>query len=259
MDVKNNSLINTFQINKKDIITIVGAGGKTSLMLSASSYLRKDYKVLVTTTTHIYMPDKKYYDEMIVVSEDEDNNLDEILETNKKGVYIIGSEVINNSNKPKLKGLSFEMLDKVTPYFDIIIIEGDGSKEKPLKGWKDNEPVVYSKTTKTIGVIDINSLGLDINEENIHRVEKFLQIVNEDLDDEKSYKKVSINHLKNIITNKNGLFKISIGEKTLFINKCEDEKSIISAKKLINKLKNETNIDKLIYGSVIEDKFTDLY
>ena len=109
MDVKNNSLINTFQINKKDIITIVGAGGKTSLMLSASSYLRKDYTVLVTTTTHIYMPDKKYYDEMIVVSEDEDNNLDEILETNKKGVYIIGSEVINNSNKPKLKGLSFEM------------------------------------------------------------------------------------------------------------------------------------------------------
>ena len=73
MDVKNNSLINTFQINKKDIITIVGAGGKTSLMLSASSYLRKDYKVLVTTTTHIYMPEKKYYDEMIVVSEDEDN------------------------------------------------------------------------------------------------------------------------------------------------------------------------------------------
>ena len=66
-------------------------------------------------------------------------------------------------------------------------------------------------------------------------------------------------HIKNIITNKNGLFKISIGEKTLFINKCEDEKSIISAKKLINKLKNETNIDKLIYGSVLEDKFTDLY
>ena len=47
--------------------------------------------------------------------------------------------------------------------------------------------------------------------------------------------------------------------KNLFINKCEDEKSIISAKKLINKLKNETNIDKLIYGSVLEDKFTDLY
>ena len=60
MDVKNNSLINTFQINKKDIITIVGAGGKTSLMLSASSYLRKDHKVLVTTTTDIYMRYKKY-------------------------------------------------------------------------------------------------------------------------------------------------------------------------------------------------------
>ena len=52
------NLIDTFKISKKDIITIVGAGGKTSLMYSASSLLRKDYKVLVTTTTHIYIPDK---------------------------------------------------------------------------------------------------------------------------------------------------------------------------------------------------------
>ena len=52
------NLIDTFKISKKDIITIVGAGGKTSLMYSASSLLRKDYKVLVTTTTHIYTRQK---------------------------------------------------------------------------------------------------------------------------------------------------------------------------------------------------------
>ena len=46
------NLIDTFKINNKDIITIIGAGGKTSLMFSASSLLRNDYKVLVTTTTH---------------------------------------------------------------------------------------------------------------------------------------------------------------------------------------------------------------
>ena len=64
------NLIDTFKISKKDIITIVGAGGKTSLMYSASSLLRKDYKVLVTTTTHIYIPDKSIYDEINKIIEE---------------------------------------------------------------------------------------------------------------------------------------------------------------------------------------------
>ena len=37
------------------------------------------------------------------------------------------------------------MLDEIIHYFDIVIIEGDGSKEKSLKGWRDSEPVIYGK------------------------------------------------------------------------------------------------------------------
>ena len=164
------NLIDTFKINNKDIITIIGAGGKTSLMFSASSLLRNDYKVLVTTTTHIYIPDNNLYDKIIMLTHFENENYNNILQNNKNGVYVIGSHIVNNS---KIKGLTFDMLDKITPYFDVVIIEGDGSKEKSLKGWNDNEPVIYPKTTKTIGIVDISSIGIDINEENIHRVDKF--------------------------------------------------------------------------------------
>ena len=152
------SLIKSFSIKNKDIITIVGAGGKTSLMFSASSLLRKDYKVLVTTTTHIYVPDEKLYDKMIMLSDTKDDNYENIIKENKNGVYVIGSSIVNKvgTNKPKIKGLNGQMLDKIVPYFDIVIIEGDGSKEKPLKGWRDDEPVVYDKSTKTIGVVDIS-------------------------------------------------------------------------------------------------------
>ena len=169
------NLIDTFKINNKDIITIIGAGGKTSLMFSASSLLRNDYKVLVTTTTHIYIPDNNLYDKIIMLTHFENENYNNILQNNKNGVYVIGSHIVNNS---KIKGLTFDMLDKITPYFDVVIIEGDGSKEKSLKGWNDNEPVIYPKTTKTIGIVDISSIGIDINEENIHRVDKFLEIIN---------------------------------------------------------------------------------
>ena len=298
----NKNLIDTFNIKNKDIITIVGAGGKTSLMFSASSLFRKNYKVLVTTTTHIYVPDKNLYDEMIMLSdikddkvsrENQENNNDsyndenhnnekysDLIKNNKKGVYVIGNYIINNSNAntsncntdhskenpPKLKGLTFDQLDKITPYFDIVIIEGDGSKEKPLKGWRDLEPVVYNKTTKTIGVVDISSIGLYINEENIHRVEKFLKIIdkdskiiNQDLEtnNKKSLKVVKLEHVKNLVLHENGLFKIYKGEKILFINKVENINDKIHALNLIENIKNEnpSYIDKFIYGSVFKNKF----
>ena len=276
------NLIDTFKISNKDIITIVGAGGKTSLMFSASSLLRNDYKVLVTTTTNIYVPDKNLYDEMIMLSDIKKNNISRenqkydnekyhnIIRNNKKGIYVIGNYIVNDSNMnkkvPKIKGLTFDQLDKIAPYFDIVIIEGDGSKEKCLKGWNDAEPVIYLKTTKTIGVVDINSIGLYINEENIHRLDRFLEIINkdskiinEDLENinENSPKVVKLTHLKNLILNKNGLFKIYKEEKILFINKVENISNKIHALNLIENIKDEnpSYIDKFVYGSIFKNKF----
>lgn len=243
------NLIDTFKINNKDIITIIGAGGKTSLMFSASSLLRNDYKVLVTTTTHIYIPDNNLYDKIIMLTHFENENYNNILQNNKNGVYVIGSHIVNNS---KIKGLTFDMLDKITPYFDVVIIEGDGSKEKSLKGWNDNEPVIYPKTTKTIGIVDISSIGIDINEENIHRVDKFLEIIND-----YSNNKVNIEHLEKLILNENGLFKFYKGEKILFINKVEDINKRKNALNIIKDIKNENQsyIDKFIYGSIFNNEF----
>ena len=243
------NLIDTFKINNKDIITIIGAGGKTSLMFSASSLLRNDYKVLVTTTTHIYIPDNNLYDKIIMLTHFENENYNNILQNNKNGVYVIGSHIVNNS---KIKGLTFDMLDKITPYFDVVIIEGDGSKEKSLKGWNDNEPVIYPKTTKTIGIVDISSIGIDINEENIHRVDKFLEIIND-----YSNNKVNIEHLEKLILNEKGLFKFSKGEKILFINKVENINKRKNALNIIKDIKNENQsyIDKFVYGSIFNNEF----
>lgn len=248
-------LIKSFNIKNKDIITIVGAGGKTSLMFSASSLLRKDYKVLVTTTTNIYVPDEKLYDEMVMLNEIEDDNYKNIIEKSKNGVYVIGNYIENKlgQNKPKIKGLNSQTLDQIAHYFDIALIEGDGSKEKPLKGWRDDEPVVYDKSTKIIGVVDISSIGLEINENNIHRLDKFLNIIN----DNKS-QKVKLEHLKNLVLNKNGLFKVSKGEQVLFINKVESSNNKTDAILLIEKIKNENSsyIDRFIYGSVFKNEFS---
>ena len=83
-------------------------------------------------------------------------------------------------------------------------------------------------------------------------MDKFLEIINED-----SPKTVNLTHIKNMILNKNGLFKIYKGEKILFINKVENINNEINALNLIENIKNENSsyIDKFIYGSIFKNKF----
>ena len=45
-----------FNIKKSDVVTITGAGGKTSLMFALANELSTLGKVLVTSTTKIYVP-----------------------------------------------------------------------------------------------------------------------------------------------------------------------------------------------------------
>ncbi len=67
---------------------------KTSLMLNLSEELRPNNKVLSTTTTKIYNPDKIYYD-FICIGEKNCYIYDHIKQT---GVYVYG-KCINNDNK----------------------------------------------------------------------------------------------------------------------------------------------------------------
>ncbi len=111
---------------KRSIISIVGAGGKTSLMLNLSEELRPYNKVLSTTTTKIYTPDRTSYDFMCIGEE----NCYIYDHLKKNGVYVYG-KFINNDNK--LIGFSKNFLDEKFKYFDYSILEADGSKKSPLK------------------------------------------------------------------------------------------------------------------------------
>ena len=50
----------------------------------------------------------------------------------------------------KVKSLDFDLLKKIILLGDFILIEGDGSKNLPLKAPKDNEPVIIKETNLVI-------------------------------------------------------------------------------------------------------------
>lgn len=227
-------------LGKKEIISIVGAGGKTTMLFKFAKELAKEHRVLVTTTTKIFAPDKEQYDFLCT----DKNEFEKYENENKNGIYVFGLG-INKDNK--IIGLSESEIEILEPYFDYIIIEADGSKQKPLKGWNETEPIIYSKTTKNIGILDIRSIGTKINEENIHRSELFCKIAKAKINEN-----VSLENIENIIIDPNGLFKNSKGEKILYINKVENSQTILLAKQLVRKIKQNHPdfLNEIIIGSL---------
>lgn len=234
------NLSSLLDFKDREVISIVGAGGKTTLMFRLASELRRMNKLLVSTTTKIYVPREEEYD-FITVGQ---KGLEEFTSKKEKGIYVYG-DLINNEGK--LVCLSSENLLGISDNFDITLYEADGSKGKPIKGWNANEPVIEKGTTKTIGVLSIESLGLEINEINIHRIDEFLRLTGEKIGNN-----ISVETLVSVICSSQGLFKNSCGEKILFINKIETKEQKDWALCLIDHIneKNHGIINKIIYGSL---------
>ncbi|MEJ8554232.1 selenium cofactor biosynthesis protein YqeC [Tepidibacter sp. Z1-5] len=221
------------KFTKKEIISFVGAGGKTTSVFKLAKELKnRNKKVLVTTSTAIYYPNEGDYDELIV---NDSINIDRIKEGS---ITVIGREV---SKENKLLGLSKQSIDEIynLKVFDYILVEADGSKRKSIKSPADHEPVIPINTDKVVGVIGLDCIGKKINEENVHRPELFCNITNskmeEMIDEDKIFK---------LIINEKGLFKDTSKEckKYVLLNKveCEERKKIASRiKELVIKSKFE--------------------
>lgn len=221
-------------IERGDVISIVGSGGKTTTMFLMAEELKNLGTVLVTTTTKILIP-KVLKDYELCF-----NSVDSLLKYNlslKNKVVILGSGVENG----KLVGLNNLELSKVREKFDYILIEADGSKKLPLKAWRENEPVILKYTTKTLGVIPADLIGKKLDYNLVFNSELFKLRF-------KSEEYFSKEVLYNVITDKEGIFKNSRGIKYIFFNRAEGE-----VKKYIGDvvfyLKNKTENINYIYGS----------
>ncbi|MGL5328243.1 MAG: selenium cofactor biosynthesis protein YqeC [Peptostreptococcaceae bacterium] len=234
-------------INKDEVISVVGAGGKTSFINYFTKAHRETNKVLLTTTTKIYRPDSSQYDNIKMTELDNKKSLMNNYKYIKNGVTVVG-KFINEENK--IIGLDFEEIELIKKQFDFTLIEADGSKKKKLKGWKNHEPVIHPKTHKTIGIVDITSVNMKINPKNIHNINEFIKIASVNKDSI-----VNIYHLKNMVLHKDGLFKNSLGKKILFINKVEKEKYEYLAKDLINLIKKESLDIEIYYGSILKEYY----
>lgn len=128
------------------IISVVGSGGKTTLIRNlAAQYRSQGKSVFVTTTTHMYI------EKDTLISDD----AQEILGILQKTGYVMAG----NPRGVQIRALSKETFDAVSACADITLVEADGSRQLPLKYPKAAEPVITEKTEVIIVVCGLNAIG----------------------------------------------------------------------------------------------------
>ena len=131
------------------IISVIGAGGKTSLLHKMSEYyLKKKETVLLTTTTHM------------MLEKDTDISCDvfTIIEKLKKDKYCMAGKICADNSK-KIEALPSGILKRIMPYADKILIEADGAKHYSLKYPLESEPVIFEFTTDVYLVLGLWDIG----------------------------------------------------------------------------------------------------
>lgn len=191
--------------SKTILITVVGAGGKTTISNTIGNKLsKKANNVLFTTTTKIWPPQN------IPVYVGIPAHIPAL-----PGLSSAARRVLPNR---KLKGFSPAELDSISAadFFDYIITEADGAKGRPIKCPNDTEPVYPSQTDLVIGVIGLDSIGKRITDNNVHRKQLFSKITESQIGDIITY-----NHIIKLINHPHGLFRHAAAplSKVVLLNK----------------------------------------
>lgn len=224
--------MNLFNIKKGDVVSITGAGGKTSLMFFLANKLKDLGSVLIATTTKIFVPNNN----LIFISPEEIENFS----PQDNFIHIFSPEIIQG----KIQSAQSEDLENLRKRgFHYILIEADGSASKPLKGWKENEPVIPSITTKTIAVIDITCIGKEKSNNTVHRLPLY------EAQFQSESKNISLNDIVHYIDS-NLFFKNYLGDNYLFFNKIHSLTDFQQLFNVVNSIKKSSNI---YFGSVLDE------
>lgn len=150
---KTSSLAEAFDITEKDnVIAVVGAGGKTTLIdFLAQELAEKGFRVGIMTTTHRYYPKK--FDGI----EKEEEEILELLKRDK--IVEVGSIVQKEQQPLKTGPVSEKMYQWIKKQVDFLLVEADGAKRMPIKVPAFWEPVLYPDMKKVIVVAGLCGVG----------------------------------------------------------------------------------------------------
>ncbi|MBW1805274.1 MAG: putative selenium-dependent hydroxylase accessory protein YqeC [Deltaproteobacteria bacterium] len=244
-----NSLKQAFGIRSNELISLVGAGGKTTLMFALAGELIASTGLVITTSTTKLLPPSSSDTPCLHISSEEREIMDFILNKGTEfGHITLTSKKIHSSDK--LRGLDPELISRLSSLglVNYTIVEADGAAGKPLKAPDiEFEPVIPQNSSLIIPVVGVDALGCPLKEEHVFRS----RIVT-GLTGTQPGETVSIDTIATLVTHPSGMAYGSPTHARVvpFINKTEIHRGLSRARELAHRILDTQHpqIDRVVLG-----------
>ena len=167
------SLVKALRVELSSCVAFVGAGGKSSAIFNLAKELPTP--VIVTATTHLGTWQTSLADSHII-SNDSDAKVQ--FNSDPDGIILITGEIEGDRTKPINNDLLVWLNSFCRARAIPLLIEADGSRQKPLKAWAEHEPPIPSFVDHVVQVVGMKGLGKILSSESVHRAEIFSELSN---------------------------------------------------------------------------------
>ena len=150
------------------VTAVIGGGGKTTLLRTLGEELSQHHTVLLCTTTRI----------MPFAGIPWAESAEELERLRRQHRLLCAGTLLPESGKLTAPQLPMVQL---AAWFDYVLVEADGSAQRPLKAHAPHEPVIPAEANQTICVVGASGFGRPISE-TAHRPELYAALAKTTVD-----------------------------------------------------------------------------
>jgi probable selenium-dependent hydroxylase accessory protein YqeC len=242
-------LLASLGLEAREVISLAGAGGKTTLMFCLAKELFLAGKKVVTTTTTKILEPASGETASLFIDLDEKEVKEFVLKHLDEYRHItIARERLGSG---KLKGVSSDLVDDLwgSSEIDCIIIEADGAAGRPIKAPREGEPVIPSSSTLVVAILGVDGAEMEVNEENVFQAERVSKLTGIPMG-----KKMTDEAMAVLMTHPEGIFKgaPSSSRVIAFLNKVDIPDGVVKAKGIAQKIieRKHPKIERVVLGQL---------
>lgn len=216
-------LSRALRISDSPCVAFAGAGGKTTAMFQLARELNgraephesrgTEKPVLVTATSHLGVWQIPLADHHFIV-----RSPDDLARINTQDITLITGSIDGDRTSPVAADVLSRLRAETQKHGIPMLIEADGSRQKPLKAPADHEPVIPDFVDMVIVVAGLNGLGKPLTDDCVHRAEIFARLSGLQIGDA-----ITTDALTRVLTHpQGGLKKIpAASRRTLILNQAD--------------------------------------
>jgi probable selenium-dependent hydroxylase accessory protein YqeC len=242
------SLREALGLRDREVVSLVGGGGKTTLMfLLGKTLSAQGHRVITTTTTKIFEP-RHGETPFLSLGEDEGTVL---LRVEHYGHVTVASHRVPGG---KVQGITVRQADALwdSGRIDYLVNEADGAAQRPLKAPESYEPVIPDCTSVVVALVGADAFNARLDENTVFRSRAFSRLTGLPLGAHLTYETIAL-----IFTHEAGLAKGAPRSARIvpFVNKTDLDQALQRGREFGKVLLDaaDVRIDRVVLGHLRAD------